>query len=245
MQENDHEIDDLLENFEFKPITEGLGFHHSLKDKKEVKTNLKAQSDSLKNELKIRTEVLERQKPETPSNKPIHRGDLAPFYESTNSEIEAPTLQMNEIEDVPIEESIETSKEATLVTRSIAWLLDCSILIVSMAITIASIIYFAELPLDSLSVLMVTDEILTSFLFISLMYYLFYFLVLDKTSYSTLGKNIMGIKVIHSRDDSKRVSLLQTLSRAVISILSIPLLGLPTMLDFHSKLTDTKVISKN
>jgi hypothetical protein len=47
MQDQDKEIDELLENFDFKPITEGLGFHHSLKETKEIKTNLAEQKRAL------------------------------------------------------------------------------------------------------------------------------------------------------------------------------------------------------
>ena len=36
-----------MDDFDFKPITKGLGFHHSLQEKSKIKSDLKLQAESL------------------------------------------------------------------------------------------------------------------------------------------------------------------------------------------------------
>lgn len=238
MNENDKEIESLLDNLDFKPITDGLGFHHSLKEKKQVKTDLNQQSESLKNEFELRAKELVREIPqEKKVATNIHRGDLTPFYEQ-EQEVQAPleTLKLDEVEEE------EITLFATMPIRFGAWLIDVILLVVSMVITFASIIYFADLPLETLSVFMVTDEIFSSLAFIGLSFYVFYFSVLDKTGYGTVGKNILGINIVDAA--GKQMSLYISLFRTLLSLSSVLLLGLPVILDMHSKLTDTKVIQK-
>ena len=240
MKEEDQEIDNLLDNFDFKPITEGLGFHHSLKEKKEVSTSLHEQSKSLKNELETRVKQLEKSRPISNPEKPIHRGDLTPFYEQKDEIKQQSNISLGE-------ESREETEDfllASMSTRIAAWLLDASLLVTSMAITIVSIFIFAEFPLDSLSEIILNKQVIISFSFILAMYYMFYFIVLDKTSYSTLGKNIMGIKVVKIRENKAPISLFQSLLRVLISMSSVPLLCLPLILDWQSKLSDTQVVIK-
>jgi uncharacterized RDD family membrane protein YckC len=147
-----------------------------------------------------------------------------------------------ESEEEEVEELVVV--EATDIKRFLAWSLDLSILVLSMVVSIISIFYFAELPFEALGTLMISDYIFINLGFLGLLFYIFYFSFLDKTSYSTLGKNIMGIKLVSSNVDRERISLIQSFSRTVFTIISFVLLGLPAILKIHDKIFDTKVILK-
>ena len=236
MDNIDHEIDDLLESFDFKPVTEGLGFYHSLKEKKQVVTSLNQTSDSLKADIEKRVNILKNEEGTKPSSG-INRGELAPFYsENEQMEISTPNIELS------IEQGVPDIRPAIMGMRTLAWLIDIVILATSLLVTFASIIFFAELPLEVINLVMISDQIFVSLAFISLMYYVFYFTFLDKTTYSTLGKNILGLKLI-SQKLSKNVSLTQSFFRVFLTLLTVPLLGLPLLLRAHDKVTETEVVS--
>lgn len=233
----DHEIEDLLDNFEFKPVTEGLGFHHSLKEKKHIATNLNQTADSLKADIEARVNILTKNENIQPATG-VNRGELAPFYDDTAKvELAAHEIVLSE------NESSADFLTSSMAIRCLAWLVDLVILLTSMIVTFASIVFFAELPLETISVFMISDQMLLSFGFISIMYYIFYFTFLDKTAYSTLGKNLLGLKLV-SLKKTKRVSLMQSFFRVALTLISIPLLGLPILLGIHDKLTETQVLAK-
>ena len=54
----DLEIDNLLDNNIFKPLTNGLGFHHSTKTEKEVSISLKEKSLDLKSDFEKRAKLI-------------------------------------------------------------------------------------------------------------------------------------------------------------------------------------------
>ena len=236
--EIDNEIDDLLDNFDFKPITDGLGFHHSLKEKKQIKTDLSIQSEALKKELETRVDLLSAANDQTKDTSSIHRGDLAPFYASELEEKKVSEIELG----LEPKEEIQKVKAPSMFIRFSAWAVDLFILALLMFITFSSILLISEVPLETLSLLMLNDEIITSIAFISLMFYVFYFSFFDKTTYSSLGKNIFNLQVKHV-NKSKRLGLIQVFMRTLITVISLPLLGLPIALNIHNKLTDTKVVT--
>jgi uncharacterized RDD family membrane protein YckC len=228
-----NEIDSLLDDFDFKPITEGLGFHHSLKDKKEVKVNLKAQSVALKSDLEERAKVLKKTAPK--AEQKVNMGDLSPFYaNNTSKEVQ---------QEIKISESVAPAvkvKEANIVTRFFAWAIDMIMLVAIMLVTITGILFATEMPMEILNIFMLSDDLLVSFAAISAMFYIFYFSFLDKTNYSTAGKRMMGIKV---ESNSKRLTIIQTFFRTVVCMLSIVTFGLAHIVKIQDKITNTKVVN--
>lgn len=234
MSSFDSEIDDLIDNFELKPITDGLGFHHSLKEKKEVTLNLKSQSDSLQNDIQKRISHLD--KPEVSKNvNSVNMGELAPFY---SANLDTPIAKEINLE---VREEVSYS-EPSISIRLCAWSIDVFVLITIMMVTFTGMMYFSKLPMESLNVFMISDELFISLMLITTMFYVFYFSFLDKTSYSTVGKRLMDIKVV-STDGA--MSLTQAFFRSCFTLISIPLLGLPLILKIHDKITDTMIVESN
>ena len=86
MDNTENDIERLIDDFDFKPITDGLGFHHSIQNKKDVKVNLKKQSMDLQSELEQRISHMTAQKSENQSS--VNMGELAPFYGDSKEEKE-------------------------------------------------------------------------------------------------------------------------------------------------------------
>ena len=97
----DFDIDDILNQDDlFKPITDGLGFHHSVKDKKDIAISLKQKSSDLKRDLNIRTRQLAKESKITSETNDM--GELAPFYKKeTNKTIQ--TIELNFERDESVE----------------------------------------------------------------------------------------------------------------------------------------------
>ena len=139
------EVDQLFEeSFEFKPITKGLGFHHSIKDSHEIRTSLKKQQLELKDNLDLRAQQL---------NKPIKKleatnmGDLAPFYQEQKQESVSIDIAVNdesqEIQDLPSHIGVE----ASMMSRFGAWVLDVIIVNALFSIAFISMMLTSSTPL--------------------------------------------------------------------------------------------------
>lgn len=235
----ENEIDSIIDNFDLKPITDGLGFHHSIKDEKEVKVSLKQKSVSLNNEFENRLNQMNTQTEEKSS---VNMGELAPFYADTELVTPKPEQIVDLASGIEVEDDLSQQvSDASLPIRFTAWLIDISILLTSMLVTFTSIIYFADLPMEILNIFMISDELFMSFVSLTLMFYTFYFSFFDKTSFSSIGKRVLNIKVIGTRNN---ITLLQAFARVCLSIVSIALLGLPLLLRIHDNMTDTRVVNK-
>ena len=232
----ENEIDNLIDNFYLKPITDGLGFHHSIKDEKEIKISLKQSSKALNNEFETR---LNQMNISTEDKTSVNMGELAPFYADT-TEVKVEPQQILELATKEIQETINEI-DASLPMRFCAWFIDLSILLTTMLVTFTSIIYFSELPMEIINVFMVSDELFMSFTLLSLMFYTFYFSFFDKTSFSSVGKRVLNLKVIGIKGN---ISLVQAFTRVSLTLVSVALLGLPLFLKLQDKMTDTRVVNK-
>lgn len=226
-----NEIDDLMEDFDFKPVTKGLGFHHSIADKKEIKVDMEEHKKALMDDLENRS--LKIKADQQKSNQQVNMGELSAFYKNE----EAPVI--NDLPDlVEKVEKIETH-DASITMRFFAWAIDSLVVFTMLLTTIFAIIVMADMPLEFLNFYMITDDLRYSFIAMFFMYYLFYFSIMDKTEFSTLGKRMLNIKVIGAY---KKLTLIGSTARALLSIFSIFTLGLFTLLTLHDSFTGTKVV---
>lgn len=232
MENNDFDIDKLFDDQNaFKPLTKGLGFHHSLKSEKEVSVSLKKSSEMLKSDLEKRAKLLNTSV--NLQKETLDRGDLSPFY--TND------LPAKEITQ-PIAEEIHLigSKEASMEKRFAAWLIDAFLVASMYLITLSLITFVSSLDfkmfLEPKIMLSFIKETAPLFIF----YYLFYFSFFDKTEYSTVGKRVFSLKVTDERGDA--ITMYQAFLRSFLTLVSLATLGLFSMLDFQGKMTESKVI---
>ena len=232
--END-ELEKFFEELNFKPITKGLGFHHSVKDKSEVRTSLKARSIDLKKDFAKKQIEIEKSKSNFNTQNKVNMGELAAFYNEP---------EIEEVTTLFVEASNDSTVElATVANRFGAWLVDLTLIFSMQIILIGTVVVTAKIPLDTFDSLVPANGTLESFSILTAMFYIFYFTFFDKTNFSTPGKNLLGLKLI-AVTESEKVSILQSFSRSLISLISIPLLGLVSLLNLTDSWSDTKVCKK-
>lgn len=236
---NNDTNEDLFEDFDFKPITKGLGFHHSLQESSQVKTDLSAQSESLKRDLEMRSEKVLSDSINLNKTKAPNMGELAPFYEDS----EKPFNKAPKLSD-KLGDQIEVRfHNASTSYRAMAFMIDVIVVSSMFILCLGSILLFAEFPFSYLDKMMISNDILVSFIALYLMFYTFYFTFLDKTEHSSFGKKMMGIKVVTSLE-SKNISLLNSFYRTLLSFVSIISLGIFSLLSLDSSMTNTRVVQK-
>lgn len=236
MNDNFDQELDQMDDFEFKPITKGLGFHHSISEKSKVETDLKSQQKSLQEDLKRNTERILNKIPSPSVEKKHveHMGELAAFYNPT-------AIDTKNIAPLVKEEEVEVLADASMGIRLMAWLVDVAVVTFMFITAIVSIFMVADMPFDSLSPLFFTSDIGTNFVVLFMMFYVFYFSFLDKTEFSTLGKRLFDIKLISM---TSAPSFLNTTLRTILTFVSVLTLGLFSMLSLQDSLTNTKVIKR-
>ena len=244
---DDIEIDNLLEkNNLFKPLTEGLGFHHSIKNEKEVVTSLKQKSIDLKSDLEKKAKSLSTSISTKPFNKTLENphlmGDLRAFYAKPESaDIDLMMSNQRELHVSDGKQNIQLYP-AKLELRFLAWLVDSLLVAVMLSIAFLAAVFTSNIPLSFFRDNVLNLDIGFFVIAISMMFYVFYFSFFDKTKFSTPGKRIfgLGVKNINGND----ITFIQSINRSLICCMSILTLGLASILRFQDRLTQSVVISK-
>lgn len=237
------EFDDIFDSdLPFKPLTEGLGFHQDSQEERQFGT-LKARSKELERDLSQRAAALAKKSGVQSAPERGDMGELAPFYGRNSSADMKPKIAAAEREE-PLVENIgaQDLPAAGFPVRAAAFAVDLALIGCALGITLLAGLLVGGVSFmfvrESLSMEMAALGIVS----IAGLFYLFYFSFFDKTAFSTPGKKMLGIKVIS--ETSPRVRMSQSLARAALTALSLLTFGAAAALDFQSKLTDTKVVSR-
>ena len=234
-EENQNELDKIFdEDINFTAITDGLGFHHSVKSKSDVQKDLKTKSTELKRDFDSRIKQL--------SNRPktvVDMGDLSPFYSKAETSEMAIKLERDHIEEA----ELPINLQANIFERFGAWLVDFIMVSVLFFVMFLSVVLITNTPLAFVRDLTLGKEFFLTLLPLFAGFYLFYFSFFDKTVFSSPGKKIFGLKVMTISNESP--TLIQAGGRALVTLLSVFTMGLLVFLDAQSRLTDTKVIKRS
>jgi len=212
-------IDDI--EFEFKPITSGLGFHHQ-----------KA--------TEIKPVITERTVAVSPISQPmsapkkentIYQSDLSLFYgQNTAQTIPVPELKIEEEKYYRL---------ASKPQRFFAYITD--LLLISSILGIVLTVMARTISMDLIDVWsQYPNEITPLVMTLFCGFYIMYFSIFEKASQSTLGKNLFGIRVTGLND--KSLSLVSLVVRSTVSLLNFVSLGLFSYFDLQNKITNSKVI---
>lgn len=225
----DQDIDKLLENFEVKPLTEGLGFHHSVSDKKKIRKSLADRANELDRDLKNHIKQIKHAKSSEPV---LDHGDLTPFY---TQEEQTPELEIN------LESEVALPQDEKGLIRLAAWLFD-TVLILSFAFLTLFIAYsLVGTYLRPFDQYIFSATGIVDFAVLGGLFYLFYFSLLDATAHSTYGKNLFNLELT---TDGKPISFKKSFARTLFSLFGLGLLGLPTILRTQDLFFNTKIIRK-
>lgn len=214
-------IDDI--EFDFKPITSGLGFHQKPTEIKPAFT-----------ERTMSIPTVPVTPVSTPKRQPemnVYQNDLSLFYGQTQAPEAAPVQETKT-------EEIKYYKLATKPQRVFAYLSD--LLLVTSILGIVLTVMARTISMDLMEVWSQYPNEITP-LVVSLFcgFYLIYFSVFEKSS-STLGKTMFNLRVMGN--DDRPLSLMALLMRSLVSLLNFVSLGLFSYFDLQNKVTSSKVI---
>lgn len=212
-------IEDI--DFDFKPITSGLGFHQT---KTEVKPIIQDRPMSM----------AQTSMPITPVKKDlnVYQNDLAIFY---NQAVEK---KAQEVEEKMSEEQ-NFFRLASKTQRVVAYVSDLLFLLSILGIVLT--VMARTISMDLLDVwAQYPNEITPLVVTLFCGFYLIYFSIFEKMGQSTLGKSMFSLKVLDTNDNSP--SLVTLFIRSFVGLLNFVSLGLFSYFDLQNKVTSTKVV---
>ena len=223
---------DLFEDFDFKPLSEGLGFHHGNKATEAVKeaTRVMVERSAHNTRQPVRqVHPFEQHKLEitTLANAPKEfvQNDLALFYNNK----QAPVVELHR-EEV-------TEKIASKSLRLAAFVIDMALISALSIITIESVSLLTGLPfwLE----LFAFDSLTVSNLGVLFSaYFILYFTLLEKFQGRSLGKDLIGL----SLSTTTNLPMMKIFFRALLTLAGFVSFGLTNAVDVPSKITGTKVV---
>ena len=214
--------DFVMDDFEFKPITSGLGFHHP----KQAEPKAASYSDR---SIPVTTPIIQSIPRKDNSN--IYQNDLSLFYgQQTPTEMEAPKA---EIKDEVV------YRNASKAQRSFAYVLDLTLVLSMLGIVLT--IMARTIEMDLMEVWSAYPNEITPLVVILFCgFYLIYFSIFENSTQSTLGKNLLNLRVVSTKNEIQEFHLL--LLRSFISLTNFVSLGLFSYFDLQNKITNSKVI---
>lgn len=226
-------VEDLsMDDFDFKPITSGLGFHHpKAQDIKPVfldKTVPTPVATPMSHPSALKVQA-------APAHKElsVYQNDLSIFYGANTAPI-APVAQPQ------VEEKVEKVYQlATRTQRVLAFVFD--LIAIASVLGIVLTIMARTISMDIIEVWNsfpheITPLVLTLFCG----FYLIYFSIFEKSPGSTIGKNMLGIRVVTLGNRPQTFGAL--LLRSIVTLANFLSLGLFSWFDLQNKITNSKVI---
>jgi len=226
----------------FKPMTKGLGFHHDQKRSsfkpapKEVKP-----FGTARRELKAAAVLSPLSNQNTAMAAQQMPSGLEAFYGAKGNP--GNQNQQNNLENKIELSEVKTETKANYKTAGsslqfFAWAIDLLVIASFVAVTGALLVFASGIEFEMFARLISNQDLVAFTAAIFSIYYLLYFTILDLSA--SPGKTIMGIRLL--KTNNRNVSVKDTFTRALISLLSSVALFLPMLLDFQGRLSDTKLV---
>jgi uncharacterized RDD family membrane protein YckC len=213
-------IDDM--EFDFKPITSGLGFHH------QKATEIKP----VYTERTVTVSPLSQNTSPLKKEMNVYQNDLSMFYKNQG--------QPQTVAEQP-EVSLPEEKYyrlATKTSRVFAYLTD--LVLIASLLGIVLTVMARTISMDLMDVWeQFPNEITPLVITLFCGFHLIYFSVFEKTG-PTLGKSLFALRVVGM--DNKSLSIMTLILRSTISLLNFISLGLFSYFDLQNKITGSKVI---
>lgn len=214
--------DMLEEDFDFKPLTQGLGFHQN-------KTTTEIKPIQVERAMPVQTQTPIQVRPLKPDMN-VYQNDLSLFY-GQRTETQTAAEQ-----DMPKE---KIYRLATKAQRVFAYSLDLALVISVMGLVLT--IMARAIEMDLLTAWSeYPNEITPLVVTLFCGFYVIYFSIFEKTSSSTLGKGLLGLTVVDTDNRDQRFANL--ILRSVITLLNFVSLGLFSYFDLQNKVTGSKII---
>ncbi len=214
----------------FRPINQGLGFSTNYKTElfyRPLKVKVQTKWENKKADYLGQRQVSEKT--------PLETGDISRFYKNTE------TVSVKK--EAPFSVQQDSYYEVHKTEQFYAFAIDTVILALGLAFTFASVFFITTSAFSqTTSSLQGMELFFYSVLSFSCVY-LLYFSLMDLTEGGTIGKSILNIKLVNK--EGKTPSLWQTLTRSLLNLASMFLLGIPSFFNFQGMLTETKTIYRD
>ncbi|MCF8058154.1 MAG: RDD family protein [Bacteriovoracaceae bacterium] len=227
-----------IDSYDFKPVTKGLGFHDPLEKGTKPRSRMIPKADS-KETLFSGHKSYNKKVTNHLQNTPTTVSD--PSLMSGIDALYGKTISENPMTLTKKEKNKVTLREASLGEMMGSYIIDVSIIAFITLILFASFFAFA---FKMLQIEMILNFLTVSMPYVSIiaaLIYLTYFSILEPVG--TIGKKLFGLGCYLS-GTKKRATIKNSFLRSIISLLSLPLLGVPMIFDFQGKLSDTSVMKK-
>ncbi len=220
---------DLEMDFDFKPITSGLGFHHQ-KNTTEIKPVIIERATVTQSVSRPNSQL--HVKP-VKADMNVYQNDLSMFYDHGQK-------QDAEIRAEKIEESAHRGiRLATRPERVFAYGLDLFLIVSVLSLTLMLMARATDMDLIAVWT-EYPNEITPLVVSLFVGFYVMYFSIFEKNATSTLGKGLLGIRVVDMDNNDQRFIIL--VLRSVISLLNFITLGLFSYFDLQNIVTNSKII---
>lgn len=222
---NSHSGADTAESddFGFQTIGSGLGFHQE-------ETKLKIQNNGVakKPAVAARSQVFKS---------PNWREQQAALDKELEIKLKERVLQTEPPKQKALPQKANQNYLQTIPLQFIAWVVDVALIAAMVAISAGLFVLVSQMePSILMQILTPIDLIIFGGSLFSL-YYLVYFTILDLGT--SPGKRLLGLKLKNWKDEVPRPR--ETFLRAIITYTSLIVGGLPLLIDFQGKLSETKV----
>ncbi len=209
------------EDFDFKPLSEGLGFHHEEK--------MTTHPQNLVNKTTITKTLRNTQAPAhtISTNSSFIQSDLALFYENK-------ATRLIETESEPVVEVV-----ALKTTRIAAYIFDFILVAIVTSVTLTLVSQMTGIDFTE-QLLLLEEMSLLSVGFIFLSYYFVYFTLLEKMQAKTLGMDLFGLR-LKSR---KEMSLSGIFFYEFVALFGFLSFGLTNFFNLPEMIFGIKVIVK-
>jgi len=210
----------------FKPLTKGLGFHK--KDSpKAIVSNTQVKPPPIQNKFKG-NQVLPSKGQES----------LGTFYEHSNiwpGQIENDSAQ----DDSELDTTDQAEFcEALFFEKFSSFMVDFLIITALTSVTFLSFFYFSPIKASDVTSFLASVSFLKAFFILFSVYFITYFSFLDLDR--TPGKTLFNLKLVDL--NGGQLTFKNTFLRSLITLSSFLVAFLPLIVDFHGKLSDSKLV---
>jgi uncharacterized RDD family membrane protein YckC len=209
----------MNDDLQFRPISKGLGFHQP----KDVRPHIGATTPTTRNTISAQTSSANNLLSRT--NPPSLKRSSSLVRKSMVSEAIASTEQL--VEDRVL---LSSATKVSLLSRFMSWAIDITALVLLMAASSALIFQLNNFSWDEPLQFFHIDFFWNLYLPLGLGFYMFYFMLFERVTGQTLGKLIMGLKVVRLNSDLPP-TLWQSFLRNIFNLASLATLGLLTIYD--------------
>ncbi|OFZ14302.1 MAG: hypothetical protein A2X86_05490 [Bdellovibrionales bacterium GWA2_49_15] len=222
--------EDASQEFSFRPITQGLGFHHDKQQWPKPKANQSSPlQKSRTNPQPASVQARQESSPEQRETSALHK-----IY-GYSAAVTKPALSTRHGAGFETSVGKQNLSDVPVLSQFTAWIIDLMVIGLGtfFIILCSSFITFGNFfgPFYS----SVSTEFYLLFTTLFCLFYLFYFTLLDLNS--SIGKSLMSIKVVST--DKSQIEMKDTFIRALVTLISLMGLGIPAALDFQGKLSKT------